>query len=57
MRTSQRSVAQACADGEARDVKYFFGTRRQEDLYCLREMRALKAAWPGKFEFIPRAFR
>jgi len=46
-------LEQACADGEARDVKYFFGARRQEDLYCVEEMRALEAAWLGNLEFIP----
>jgi NAD(P)H-flavin reductase/ferredoxin len=38
-------LAQACAEGEARDVKYFFGARRQEDLYCVEDMKALEAAW------------
>ena len=46
-------LEQACAEEVARDVKYFFGARRQEDLYCLEEMKTLAAAWPGKFEFIP----
>ena len=46
-------LEQACADGVARDVKYFFGARRQEDLYCLDEMKALSAKWKGTFEFIP----
>ncbi|HEV3191548.1 MAG TPA: 2Fe-2S iron-sulfur cluster binding domain-containing protein [Polyangiaceae bacterium] len=46
-------LEQACSDGVTRDVKYFFGARRQEDLYCLQEMGALEAAWKGKFEFVP----
>ena len=46
-------LEQAAADKVARDVMYFFGARRQEDLYCLAEMEALKRAWNGKFEFIP----
>jgi NAD(P)H-flavin reductase/ferredoxin len=46
-------LEQALTDGEARDVKYFFGARRQEDLYCVAEMKALEKAWRGRFEFIP----
>jgi NAD(P)H-flavin reductase/ferredoxin len=46
-------LEQAFSDGVARDVKYFFGARRREDLYCVEEMKALEAAWPGNFEFIP----
>ena len=46
-------LEQAHADGVAREIKYFFGARREEDLYCLQEMKALEAAWLGKFEFIP----
>ena len=46
-------LEQACVDGVSRDVKYFFGARRQEDLYCLEEMKALEIAWKGEFEFIP----
>jgi NAD(P)H-flavin reductase/ferredoxin len=46
-------LEQAAADGVARDVKYFFGARRQEDLYCLDEIKAVEAKWKGSFEFIP----
>jgi NAD(P)H-flavin reductase/ferredoxin len=46
-------LEQACADRISRDVKYFFGARRQEDLYCLEEMRILQAHWASNFEFIP----
>ncbi len=46
-------LEQASADGVTRDVKYFFGARRQEDLYCLDEMKVLEKGWKGKFEFIP----
>src|SRR5258707_9555973 len=46
-------LEQACADGEARDINYFFGARRQEDLYCVAEMKALEAAWRGELAFIP----
>lgn len=46
-------LEQAAADGVARDVVYFFGARRQEDLYCLDEMTALGKKWKGKFEFVP----
>jgi len=46
-------LEQAAADKVARDVVYFFGARRQEDLYCLDDMERLAKAWNGKFEFIP----
>lgn len=46
-------LEQACGDGVARDIKYFFGAWRQEDFYCVEEMKALEAAWLSKFEFIP----
>jgi NAD(P)H-flavin reductase/ferredoxin len=46
-------LEQASAERVAREVKYFFGARRREDLYCLEEMRALEASWNGSFEFVP----
>ena len=46
-------LEQALADGVARDVAYFFGARRREDLYCLDDMERMRRAWRGKFEFIP----
>ena len=46
-------LEQAQLDGVQRDVAYFFGARRQEDLYCLDDMARLAASWKGKFEFVP----
>ena len=46
-------LEQALADGVERDVVYFFGGRRQEDLYCLDEMRRLQQSWRGRFDFVP----
>jgi toluene methyl-monooxygenase electron transfer component len=46
-------LEQALADGVSRDVVYFFGARRREDLYCLEEMDRLRASWPAGFTFIP----
>jgi len=46
-------LEQALADGVERDVYYFFGARRQEDLYCVADIERLQKAWRGKFEFVP----
>ena len=46
-------LEQAAADRVARDVTYFFGARRQGDLYCLEDMDRLAKTWNGKFEFVP----
>jgi NAD(P)H-flavin reductase/ferredoxin len=46
-------LEQALEDGVERDVVYFFGVRRREDLYCLEDMERLKKAWRGRFEFVP----
>jgi NAD(P)H-flavin reductase/ferredoxin len=46
-------LEQALADGIERDVAYFFGARRQEDLYCLDDVLRLQKGWRGRFEFIP----
>jgi NAD(P)H-flavin reductase/ferredoxin len=46
-------LEQALADGVERDVSYFFGARRREDLYCLDDVERLRKSWRGRFEFIP----
>src|SRR5216683_8421699 len=46
-------LEQALEDGVERDVVYFFGARRREDLYCLEDMERLQKAWRGRFEFVP----
>src|SRR5258708_34509555 len=45
-------LEQACTDGVTRDVKYFFGARRQEDLYCVAEMKALQKARRRRLSFV-----
>ncbi len=40
-------------DGFTRPVKFLFGARSQQDLYCLDEMTAIQQANNELFEFIP----
>jgi NAD(P)H-flavin reductase/ferredoxin len=46
-------LERAARDGVERDVSYFFGVRRREDLYGVEEMSEIAAGWKGKFEFVP----
>ncbi len=46
-------LEQALLDGVERDVVYYFGARRQEDLYCLEDVERMRRSWRGKFEFVP----
>ena len=36
-----------------RPVTFLFGARRQQDLYCLDEIKQLQQQWAGEFSFIP----
>ncbi|HBC55964.1 MAG TPA: oxidoreductase [Gammaproteobacteria bacterium] len=36
-----------------REVVYLYGARTQKDVYCEKEMTAIRNRWSGKFEFIP----
>ncbi len=40
-------------DGFSRPVKFLFGARTQEDLYCIAEMEAIESSNKELFEFIP----
>ena len=44
-----------CRQGRGPDVILFFGARTQRDLYCLENIAALQADWPGpgRLLFIP----
>jgi NAD(P)H-flavin reductase/ferredoxin len=46
-------LERAARDGVQRDALYFFGARRQEDLFCVEEMQAIAGQWKGKFQFVP----
>lgn len=46
-------LEQVSQQGFQRKVTYVFGARTQDDLYCLDEMRAIKARGNGHFNFIP----
>lgn len=43
----------AAARGIRRDAILLFGGRGERDLYCLDEIAAIAARWPGRFEFRP----
>ena len=43
----------ALAFKNPRPVTFLFGARRQQDLYCLDEIRQLQQQWAGEFRFIP----
>jgi NAD(P)H-flavin reductase/ferredoxin len=45
-------LEQALFEGVERDVYYFFGARRQADLYALDEIEAIGSRWHGRFEFV-----
>ncbi len=36
-----------------RPVTYLFGARQQRDLYCSKEMQALREQWPETFRYLP----
>ncbi len=46
-------LEQVSQQGFQRKVTYIFGARTQEDLYCLDEMRQIKARGNGHFDFVP----
>ncbi len=46
-------LEQVSRQGFQRKVTYVFGARTREDLYCLDQMRAIKARGNGQFNFIP----
>ncbi len=39
--------------GSVRPVTLLYGARTQKDLYCVAEIKALAAAWPTTFQYIP----
>ncbi len=39
--------------GVSRSVTLLFGARRERDLYALDRIRAIEAAWKGRFRFVP----
>lgn len=46
-------LEQVSSEGMKRQVTYMFGARTQNDLYCLDEMKQIKALGNGHFNFIP----
>jgi len=46
-------LEQVSRQGFQRQVTYVFGARTREDLYCLEEMKQIKARGNGHFNFIP----
>lgn len=46
-------LEQVSRQGFQRKVTYIFGARTREDLYCLDEMRQIKAKGNGHFDFVP----
>lgn len=39
--------------GGARPVTYFYGARKQTDLYAVERIEALSSRWPAAFDFVP----
>jgi NAD(P)H-flavin reductase/ferredoxin len=39
--------------GDDRHFTLVFGARTERDLYCLADIAALRADWPGRFTFLP----
>lgn len=39
--------------GDARPVTYFYGARKQTDLYAAERIEALSSRWPAAFDFVP----
>nr|AYV99720.1 reductase [uncultured bacterium] len=39
--------------GETRPVTYYYGARKQTDLYALERIEALANRWPTTFDFVP----
>lgn len=46
-------LEQVSSQGFQRQVTYVFGARTRDDLYCLDEMKQIKARGNGHFNFIP----
>jgi xylene monooxygenase electron transfer component len=46
-------LEQVSSQGFQRQVTYVFGARTRDDLYCLDEMKQIKACGNGHFTFIP----
>jgi len=43
----------AANQGVNRPVSFLFGARTEQDLYCLDQIKEIKARWKGEFEFVP----
>lgn len=46
-------LEQVAADGFSRPATFIFGARTRKDLYCLKEIDALREASGGRFTFVP----
>ena len=46
-------LEQMVSDESTRAVRFLFGARRQEDLYCLQEIEDIATSHRGQFEFVP----
>ncbi len=46
-------LEQMVIEGISRPIRFLFGARTQEDLYCLEEIRAFDQSYQGSFEFLP----
>jgi NAD(P)H-flavin reductase/ferredoxin len=46
-------LEEGLARGAERDVHFYFGARRQADVYCADEMAQLAGRWRGRFAFVP----
>ncbi|MBX2868657.1 MAG: 2Fe-2S iron-sulfur cluster binding domain-containing protein [Acidiferrobacterales bacterium] len=46
-------LEQMIVEGVSRPVRFLFGARTQEDLYCLEDIEGFKKSYLGDFEFVP----